>query len=300
MSDVNAKFTFGLELEVVKLSDQSHDIIARRGFTRRFDRTIKGHEGQTLPENIDEGGGCELIRRPIEIDIACDQDGRNMRINWNDAEDIVRDLAHCAREVNSSCGLHVHLGRPDRTEERSKWNPEQVRTMLTIGTRIEDKLMDLVPESRRRNEFAARISEKYTEDDLCSYYPMGEVHPRKYDNPKRYCWLNLIETARRGTSNQPGRANGPATGTIEIRLLGNVRRFNYMWAWTQLWCKIGAIVAYCPSSLAINHCQYKLTADFDNVKRIKNSPTLVQPEKKEKSSAFASAGFAEDIDTERF
>jgi len=80
------------------------------------------------------------------------------------------------------------------------------------------------------------------------------VVARKFDNIKRYCWMNLIETKRVGTDERPGRGSSHALGTIEVRSLGNTAKFEYVWAWTNLLLKLAAYVAYLPSSLAILRC----------------------------------------------
>lgn len=260
MPNINEELTFGLELEIVKLTDQAGEIINRRGFQRRYDRTIRGHNNEALPESIELGGGCEVITKPITVGVTAHQDGAFMSVDYRDAEEIVRDLCKCALEVNISCGLHVHLGRPVKNGEPnafgvkpSKWEPEKVRTFLAVCTLLEEKFFNVCPESRRNNRYCAPIKNVYVEKDLTAFYPTGQVVPRKYDNPKRYCWLNLIETQRQGTDPRIGRGAGPGTGTIEVRMLGNVRRFNYIWAWVQLWLKFAAFVAYVPSSLALSH-----------------------------------------------
>lgn len=278
MPQVDAELTFGLELEVVKLTDEAAELINRHGFQRRYDRTIRGHRNEELPDSIDCGGGCEVITKPIAVGIKCNQDGNHMQIDYRGADQIVRDLCKCAKEVNTSCGLHVHLGRPVSSAELgpfgvrpSKWEPERVRAMLAVATMIEPKLFDVCPDSRKNNRYCLPIARSYPEKDLTSYYPVGEVVARKYDNQKRYCWLNLIETQRKGSDPRVGRGAGPATGTIEIRMMGNVRRFNYIWAWTQLWLKIAAYVAYVPSSLALMHCVIgdSLKTEFELLARLK-------------------------------
>jgi hypothetical protein len=199
-----------------------------------------------------------------------------MSIDYGGAESLVKDLCSCAVEINKSCGIHVHLGRPDLgggNPNKSFWEPERVRTFLIIGHLLEEKLFGLCPASRRDNQYCKKIAESYQDGrDFKQFYPVGQVQARKYENPKRYCWLNLIETRRVGTD-APGRAAGPGLGTIEVRMLGNVRRFEYIWAWVQLWVKIGAYVAYLPSSLAISHCCFSgsLAGDFQRVELAKNA-----------------------------
>jgi hypothetical protein len=271
------ELTYGLELEVVRLNDDAFEIMENRGFRRHFDRTIRGHDGEALPESIEAGGGTEVITPPLAVTVAWNQEDFKMQVDMRETFDVVRDLCRCAKEVNASCGLHVHLGRPltsedrlssgDRDRTRSKWDLEQVRTMLRIGRGLEDLLFDrYVPSSRKNNQYCKKIGEDFRQEDFMLPNPLGQVVARKYDNTKRYCWLNLIETQRRS-----GSASNPALGTIEIRMLGNVRRVNYIWAWTKLWCKIGAIVAYAPTTVAIGQildCNI-LQPELDEIVRVR-------------------------------
>lgn len=270
MPSITKKLTFGLELEIVKLSPTARELIARHRFGSHYDRTIRGRNGEALPGSVEDGGGTELVTQPVSVDVTCAADGSGMSIDYGQSAAVVRDLCACAAEVNVSCGLHVHLGRPD-TAGKSRWEPERVRTMLLIGMALEKKLFDLCPASRLNNQYCKAISASYAMTDLRQFYPMGEVRPRKYDNPKRYCWMNIIETRRNGDDAE-GRAAGPGLGTIEIRMLGNARRFDYVWAWVRLWLQIGAYVAYVPSSLAVGHCVYSgsLDAAFRDLAEAKN------------------------------
>lgn len=277
MPNIDEEITFGLELEIVRLSEEAPDIINRRGFQRRYDRTIKGHRGEDLPETGDLAGS-EIITRPITVGLEMDQNGQHMRIDWREAQAIVLDLSKCAKEVNLSCGLHIHLGRPKGDDngpfgvKSSKWTPAQQRCWVAIGALMEEQLFAVCPDSRKNNRYCRKIKAAFNERELGSFYPVGQVTPRKYDNEKRYCWLNLIETQRQGRAeSRIGRGDGPATGTVEVRMLGNVRRFNYIWAWTQLWVKVASYVAYLPTEQAINQlivCNAVRT-EMETLQRIK-------------------------------
>jgi len=104
---------------------------------------------------------------------------------------------------------------------------------------------------------------------MMSYYPIGKVVANKRENTKRYCWLNLIETQRVGTKRTPGLGEGPATKTVEIRLLGNTRRFNYIWAWTRFWVRVAAYIAYVPTSLAVAQLTIGLDKMLEEVRAAK-------------------------------
>jgi hypothetical protein len=105
------------------------------------------------------------------------------------------------------------------------------------------------------------------------FYPVGKVDPVKYSNQKRYCWLNLIETARKGNRSDSGFGGSPSTGTIEIRMLGETDNSAYIYYWLQLWLKIASLVAYAPNTLAISNCCFSdvLESDFHKLATIHES-----------------------------
>jgi len=249
---------------MVKLTPQARGLMARHSFSTHFDRSIKGRNGEDLPETVEAGGGVEIITKPLSFQVRAAQDGRGMTVNLGASTDAVRAVCECAAEVNKSCGLHIHLGRPSAScLTASAWQPEHTRTMLLIGLSLEEKLFGLCPPSRRNSSYCKPIRQCYTAEELGSYYPMGTVNPGKYQNPKRYCWLNTVET-RRDHPRSPR--------TIEVRMMGSVRRFDYILSWVKLWCKIAGYVGNVPSSLAIMHCCFSgsLDNDFAEIKRVKD------------------------------
>jgi hypothetical protein len=285
---INGNITVGLELECSVPSPNYKRIVMEQNFSERYDASIKGRRGEDLPRRVEDGGGLEVVTPVYDIHVAGDSEGKRLRLNYGNLEARIYDLCACALEINESCGVHVHLGRPQAASTPppapppgavavsrrgaasravatvannatsalapSLWKPDHVRTMLAIGLLLEEKLFKLVPQSRLSSTHCAPIRSKFSPTDLQSFYPLGEVHARKCDNAKRYCWMNLIETKRQGTDPVPGHMASPATGTIEIRMLGNTRRPNYIFAWTKLWAKVAAYVAYFPATFAIMHC----------------------------------------------
>lgn len=253
MPNVSDYLTFGVELEAARLAPDAPSIIAARGFDRHYDATIRGSNGEELPRG--PLGGAELTTKPLPVRVNMDQTGDRYTADFGETEAIVRDLCRCVAQVNVSCGLHVHFGRPVSAAEMSKsrWEPKHIRAWLAIGGFLEEKMFGLCPPSRRGNRYCKKISEEYPNESFVKFYPVGEVRPRKYDNPKRYCWLNLIETRREGLAGMTG-ASGPALGTVEIRMLGNVRRHSYIWAWIRLWTRVAAYVAYVDPLTALMHC----------------------------------------------
>jgi hypothetical protein len=260
MGKVNSVLTFGLELECVKLSKTALSTIESLSFERHLDHSIKGDNGETLPRTW-PGAGHEIVTKPMAMNVSMNGDGTKCEVSPREkVTELVKKLASCSDHVNSSCGIHLHLGKPNMKNGElgttSSWSPDEVRTMLIIGQILEPRLMDLVHASRRNNDTCQSISKRYLKSDFGKFYPVGKVDPNKYSNTKRYCWLNLIETARKGNRSERGYGSSPATGTIEVRLLGETHCPNYIDAWTQLWLNIGALVACASSTLAISQICY--------------------------------------------
>lgn len=278
--------TTGFELECVNLASGSYRLADSEGFGRRYDRSIRGMAGEELPEH-GPSAPVELVTPIIETRSELTADGRTREFSYGKMAASITALTSCANQVNSTCGFHVHLGRPNGEATgwnprrmpgisggpASEWKPGHVRTMLLISLALEDKLFALVPDSRKRSRHCRRIREVYSVSDLEAYYPVGNPAPRKHDNEKRYCWLNLIETRRQGDPGESrvGYARSEAFGTIEVRLLGETKDSAYCLAWAKLWIKIASAVAYLPSETAALHCLYSnfLQPDFDALSRLK-------------------------------
>jgi len=271
---VNATLTFGVEIEALRLTDEALTIMQRRGFRRHYDGSIRGRNGERLPHTIEEGGGSEVITPILTVRVSADDEGKHIVLDYGDTAEIIKDMCDCIAEVNTSCGVHVHIGRPtERDPNKSVWKPEHVRSWLAVCTMREDKFYTLCPPSRRNNPHSMPIKSRFSDSDLTSFYPVGEVLPRKDENPKRYCWLNLIETKRRGNDPLPHRMGSEATGTVEIRMLGNTRRFSYIWSWIQLWMKVAAYIAYFNPTFSFMHTVVtdSISTELENVNREKNN-----------------------------
>jgi len=263
--------TYGLEIECAEVSPESTRLEQEYSFSRHFDRTIRGPNGEELPRET----AAELITLPLAVDVSISENRSPssdtninafvpLSINFGGTKEVVEALCRCLGKVNKSCGVHVHIGKPNgRGGDNSYWSESDVRTWITVCCLLEERLFTLVPSSRADNQYCRKLLDGYNVAEFKNTCPLGHVSARKYDNRKRYCWLNLIETKRE---------NG--LGTVEIRMLGNTKRFDYIWAWTQLWIKIGAIIAYWPSSQAIMSITMSdlLDPDMLNVKRIKDIP----------------------------
>jgi len=263
MGKVSANISFGLELECVRLHPLAGQIIEQMSFGHHLDHSIKGDNGEILPRSW-PGAGHEIVTKPTNIAVSMGSDGARMQMEFEPGRNLILQLTSCSEHVNRSCGVHLHLGKPKGSTTVSRWSPDEIRTMLIIGQILEQRLTSMVHPSRLNNDTCELISKRYTKNDLGQFYPMGRVDPNKYTNRKRYCWLNLIETARQGTRPDNGYGSSPATGTIEIRFLGETDCPSYIFMWTRLWLKIAALVAYVPSTLAIAQVCYSdlLEQDF--------------------------------------
>lgn len=263
MPRVSANITVGVEVECVRTFPSIAQIAQAFNFERHLDHSIRGDAGEPLARTW-PGAGTEIVTRPISVPVIMNGDGNSLRISADSIDSQIRAITQCMAHVNSSCGIHIHLGRPGRTNpNQSDWGPDRVRTMLVIGQILEERLFGVVHPSRRNNHHCERISTRYSKTDVCQFYPVGRVDPVKYNNTKRYCWLNLIETARTGNRTEPGHGGSPSPGTIEIRLLGETMDYDYIRAWTTYWVKVAALVAYAPASLAVAHCCFANTLEPD-------------------------------------
>jgi hypothetical protein len=122
---------------------------------------------------------------------------------------LLKDLGH---EVNSRCGLHVHLGVQDiATEERKR--------LIKFLTRYEDAFFLLAHASRQNNIFCSKLNPELIKEvrqghDAVSW--RSAYHPRR--NP-RYFWVNG------SMSKYP---------TYEFRLMESVLDASFIVGWTSL------------------------------------------------------------------
>ena len=263
------QLTYGLEIEATQIDVSAAAALRESQIDWHHDGSLLSDSGVKLPKGI----GGELVSPVLAASFTCGESGFNAVLTSDTANtDLVYQMCAAARKVNTTCGIHIHLGLPDDNGV-SKWKPEHIRTFLAIGLMLEEKLFEVCPPSRAKSPHCRRIAEVYTQRDLGSFYPIGVVKPNKRENPKRYCWLNLIETKRVG--NKPSRqfGAGPALGTIEIRMLGCTIRHGYVDAWVKLWLKVAGLVSSVPASLAMLQCGFSdyLQQEFEALQRCRNS-----------------------------
>ena len=260
----NKELTFGVEVEAVSLTPEADQIIRRRGFNRHFDRSIVGSNGESLPRDQ----AAELVTPPLiaSVTLPTNLNDRNVINVSTSEENAIADLCRCVQKVNKSCGIHVHLGLPT-DDGSSKWTLEQIQTFLTVGVVLENRLFNLCPDSRKSNRYCYPIANMYPTSMFKSSDPVGTVSPSKYQNNKRYCWLNLTEVKRKDVDPR-------APGTVEIRMLGNTKRYPYVMAWIKLWLKIAAYVAYTPAGYAVSALAFSdvLDPELNALKAIKDTP----------------------------
>jgi hypothetical protein len=291
------QLTFGLELEGLGSTSLCEAIIRDNGFGHRRDRSILDSQGR------ETGLGREVITPIHTINF---QSGEDVTFEHSDPsiDRVISALSQSVVAVNSSCGYHIHIGQPNG--ERSDWNPnrnygvdggpasewkpQQIRTALLVGQILEEHIYSLVPESRKSCGYCQRIGEVYDHSSLVHFYPVGKVHPRKFNNKKRYCWMNLIETSRKADPEETriGFARSKPYGTVEIRLLGETKDPEYLRLWSMYWLRIMALISVNPPELAISRILHsKALADISaKLRGAKNhheatvAPNVKSPQRK--------------------
>lgn len=248
-SPQQTKLSFGIELEYVEKSPDHDAIALRHGFVSRHDASVQRADGSTGYEMVSPVMFAD-ITAPSSPSIPCPG------VSFN--EQPVTDMCLLATLVNKTCGLHVHVGNPTaRDASKSKWTDAQVHAWLVTGQVMEEALYSVCPPSRRQNTHAKPIESVYVGASYFSGNPANPTNPSKYHNHKRYCWLNIVETARIGTAEvafdaASGRGTARALGTVEIRMLGNTRHAAFVNAWTRFCLQWGAVIATREPAMAIS------------------------------------------------
>ncbi len=255
------QITTGLELECAVPSAGAYPRARDLGISNREDGTIISDSKQ----------GVEWVTPVLTLkyDVV---EGREPRLLNDDyLHEWVDDLCSLADRVNQSCGLHQHLGKP--VDGKSVWSADDVRTWLTVGYALEDHLFELCPKCRTGNGTCAPLAAVYDRFDNLLSHPAGLVDRNKRKNQKRYAWMNVIETKRRGMEGIPSHfAEGKGTGTVEIRMLGNTRRTSYIYAWANFWGKVAAYVAYYPhTSVTMGVLAGFLDRDLELIRQAKSN-----------------------------
>lgn len=257
--------SYGLELEMVEAASNLPVLVESQGFGLRRDASIQDNNGRQL--RAESLQAVEVVTPIYTKSIAWRS---NTPIADIGAHELLH-LTHCAAKVNSSCGVHIHVGNPVDTGEstvwnpmrerhhnspvpKSHWTPAQVQTWLAAGLLFEQTwLYSTVPRSRFNSDTCSAITDRYSPSELQSNDPIGKLVYRKYNNDKRYCWLNVTETKRQKDPNENriGYASSEPFGTVEIRLLGETKDLEYITNWVNLWLYTAAIIASFPFNKAM-------------------------------------------------
>ena len=142
-------------------------------------------------------------------------------MEYRSSESVINDSAKCLQalksllgddelNVDKSCGFHVHLGLPNKSRKTKQW----AAWMVTLGRLVEEAAFAAVPQSRRGNNYCRSFKTQLSSIKDIRY------NKNKLSNDTRYYWINVVEMFRE---------NG--IKTVEIRLLGNTRRWTYCLAW---------------------------------------------------------------------
>jgi hypothetical protein len=102
----------GLELEMTKISTAANMAFDQHNFGRRTDASICDNAGNPLPRH-GPNVGIEIVTPILEASVELSPNGDADKFGFDKIRPVIKDLTACAASVNSSCGLHVHLGRPN-------------------------------------------------------------------------------------------------------------------------------------------------------------------------------------------
>lgn len=177
--------------------------------TRRAARVLPGievgHDGSVGGESLEYRVRRELVFSPDK------------------SLEALRNLATDTHlQVDQSCGFHVHVGIGQRTRKIHAW----AAWFVTLARELEVEAFAAVPESRRTNSFCRTWRES-----------QGSVMTQRYSaskgsNQDRYNWVNPVEIFRPG-----------GIRTVEVRLMGNCKRYTYLLAWTAA-CRLMAMSSW--------------------------------------------------------
>ena len=245
------EITLGFEFEFYSRGQDFDKVVKSENLGIRTDSSIQDSNGNRA---ID---GVEIVTPAYFV-------------NPPSADEIIANVSKFAAlgNVNSSCGVHIHIGNPIKTDTgsyemcswnpqrlpkgtsyKSKWDEKHVLSWIIAGQYIEALgIYNCVPPSRSINQNCVKINQAYTNKCLNSNDPVGSVHTRKYKNCKRYCWINLIETKRKKDAKETriGYAASEGLGTVEIRLMGEMPNSQVISTWTRIWVEVAYIILTTP------------------------------------------------------
>lgn len=179
--DENMPVTFGLEIELLT-GTYSKDL------SRKLPLACGVGEDGSIHYNDDNVVDLEITTPPL-----AGQQGLEY------LENVCYILADNDCFVNSSCGLHLHLGVGD-------WETSKIIRLLSLYFIFEDLLFAIQPPSRQDNQYCRPVCSKYSLYDIKKCRELEKLEAlwlktndkeeiemrkkRKYDD-SRYCGINL-------------------------------------------------------------------------------------------------------------
>lgn len=226
------KYTFGVEIEMADCSftpsmTKDYNIMVEK------DGSIRNTRGEKY--------GPEVITGVLKGDNG-----------FAHLQAICNELASKG-EVNSSCGIHLHVGSAD-------FNNTNVVLLYKLLKAVEEDVFNMLPKSRRNNEYCRKLPNLDFNFDECTtimdmkirvdnYYtelftkaansPPNDKYNKMTNHPKgakvgydhsniRYCWSNFIP-ALFNTRNSI-----PPSYTIEFRCFNASTNFTKIKNWTKI------------------------------------------------------------------
>lgn len=113
-------------------------------------------------------------------------------------------------QVDPSCGFHVHIGLGRRSRRLHDW----AKWFVQLAREVETEAFEAVPSSRRASDYCR--SWKANPQAIGTH----QYNASKGANENRYQWVNPVEIFRPG-----------GIRTIEIRLMGNCKRYTHLLSW---------------------------------------------------------------------
>lgn len=186
---------------------------------------MSGKSDQMLP-NFSLGWELEATRRAskrvtgVECghDVSVSGDGLEYRTKRDIVFDASKSLAALralatdpSLTVDRSCGFHVHVGLGRRTRHLKTW----AKWFVQLARDVEPEAFRAVSQTRRDNRYCRSWTESPGSLEAIKY------SGNKFANRDRYNWVNAVEVFR-----------PQGIRTIEVRLMGDTKRYSHLLAWT--------------------------------------------------------------------
>lgn len=217
--------TFGLELEFFGMSRAlAVQVIARTigGEVRSGDAVKDGRRWQVVRDGsivAESGEACEMVTPILKYD------------DIEMLQEVIRELRKAGAKVNSSCGIHVHVGA-------DKHNAKSLKNLVNIMYQKQDMLyraIEMLP--NRANRWAKKIPANVVER-------MQKANSKKLDSVAR-AWYN-DDPSRHTAKYDDSRYHGLNlhsvwyTGTVEFRLFNATTHAGKVKAYIQFCLAVSA------------------------------------------------------------